>query len=203
MRAARLLRLADLLQTRGRMTAQALAEALEVAPRTVRRDVEALAEAGFPVSTHPGQDGGIELDRGFRRSLSALTERETLALALLLAAPLPAIGALGLARDRESLRAKLAARLPAAFRAEAAAAAARLAPPVRDGPENPVLAMLATAILGRRVVLEEGGPPIHPLALTEGGGAWTLRDGNGPARDRPVAALGRLTLTRATFGPAG
>ncbi|GHO89509.1 hypothetical protein KSZ_75150 [Dictyobacter formicarum] len=51
MRADRLLSLLLLLQSRGRMTAQALAEQLEVSERTIYRDIEALSFAGIPLYT--------------------------------------------------------------------------------------------------------------------------------------------------------
>ncbi len=45
MRASRLLQMLLLLQNRGRMTARDLSHELEVAPRTILRDVDALTEA--------------------------------------------------------------------------------------------------------------------------------------------------------------
>jgi predicted DNA-binding transcriptional regulator YafY len=67
MRASRLLELLLLLQVRGRMTAPQLAEALEVSVRTVYRDVDALAEAGVPVFTETGRNGGVRRCAGDHR----------------------------------------------------------------------------------------------------------------------------------------
>ena len=68
-RASRLVGLLGLLQARGRMTAAQLAAALEVSPRTVLRDIEALSAAGIPVYAVRGNLGGFELIEGFRSDL--------------------------------------------------------------------------------------------------------------------------------------
>jgi predicted DNA-binding transcriptional regulator YafY len=49
MRASRLISVLLMLQTRGRLTAQQLAEELEVSVRTIYRDVEELSASGIPV----------------------------------------------------------------------------------------------------------------------------------------------------------
>src|SRR5215813_6033401 len=71
MRASRLVGLLGLLQARGRMTAAQLATDLEVSPRTVLRDIEALSAAGIPVYAVRGSQGGFELIDGFRSDLPA------------------------------------------------------------------------------------------------------------------------------------
>lgn len=70
-RASRLVGLLGLLQARGRMTAAQLAAELEVSPRTVLRDIEALSAAGIPVYAARGSQGGFELIDGFRSDLPA------------------------------------------------------------------------------------------------------------------------------------
>ncbi|GAB3817201.1 WYL domain-containing protein [Tessaracoccus terricola] len=60
----RLLELLSLLQARRDWPGGALAERLEVSPRTVRRDVERLRDLGYPVQTTKGPAGGYRLAPG-------------------------------------------------------------------------------------------------------------------------------------------
>ncbi len=67
MRADRLVSLLLLLQTRGRMTAQDLAQRLEVSERTIYRDVAALGMAGIPVYAERGRAAAARSRRAIAR----------------------------------------------------------------------------------------------------------------------------------------
>src|SRR5260370_9088181 len=89
MRASRLLRILLLLQNRGRLTSAQLATELEVAPRTILRDVDALTEAGLPIIAFQGNQGGIALGFDYPTRLTGLPAPEPPPLALILARPIP------------------------------------------------------------------------------------------------------------------
>src|SRR5689334_22347708 len=114
MRADRLLAIMLLLQTRGKMTAQSLADKLEVSRRTILRDIDALAVAGVPVYAEGGHGGGIALDEQYRTTLAGLQANEVRTLFVGTNTQLLSEIGLGAAADRTLL--KLQAILPAAHR---------------------------------------------------------------------------------------
>ncbi len=73
---ARQFQMVYLLLEKGRMTAGELAEKLEVSPRTVLRDVDALSAAGVPVYTTQGAGGGVALLDGYVLDRAAFTDEE-------------------------------------------------------------------------------------------------------------------------------
>jgi predicted DNA-binding transcriptional regulator YafY len=114
MRADRLLSLMLMLGAQGRLTAQTLAERLEVSERTIYRDLDALSSAGIPVYTQSGVNGGVFLDENYRISLTGFSQTDIQSLFVTTdAGPL---ADLGLGKDESLL--KLFAALPAIQRRE-------------------------------------------------------------------------------------
>lgn len=111
MRADRLVAILMLLQQHRRMTAEALAQELEVSIRTIYRDMEALSAAGIPVYAERGAGGGCRLLEDYHTTLTGLTENELQSLFLLFN-PEP-LAALGADRPLKSALMKLFASLPA------------------------------------------------------------------------------------------
>ncbi|HET7863426.1 MAG TPA: WYL domain-containing protein [Burkholderiaceae bacterium] len=117
MKASRLLSILMLLQARGRMTAGALAEAMEVSERTILRDIDQLSAAGVPLWGERGRQGGFQLREGWSTQLTGMTEPEANAL-LLAGLPGPATE-LGLGAAAASARLKMVASLPSGWREQA------------------------------------------------------------------------------------
>ena len=206
MRASRLVSMLLLLQARGRLTAEQLADELEVSVRTVYRDLEALSEAGVPVYSEPGRHGGAQLVDGYRTRLTGLTTKEAEAL---FAAGVPGpVGDLGLGTVLGAARLKLLAALPQDLAERASLAAQRFhvdAPGwFRSSRREPHLAELVAAVWDdRRVDIRYrhpgDGEPAHrrldPLGLVCKAGTWYLvarRDGE--MRTYRVSRVVELTV---------
>ncbi len=117
MRASRLLSILMLLQTRGRMSAEALAAEAGVTIRTVYRDIDHLSAAGVPVWADRGRHGGFQLRDGWQTRLTGLTEAEAGAI-FMVGLPGPA-GELGLGQAIASAQLKVLAALPPNWREDA------------------------------------------------------------------------------------
>ncbi|WP_026412665.1 helix-turn-helix transcriptional regulator [Actinomadura oligospora] len=185
MRASRLLSILLMLQTRGRVTAEEVANALEVSVRTVYRDMEALGAAGVPLYGEPGHQGGYRLLDGFRTRLNGLTEDEAESL-FLTGLPGPA-AELGLGAIVAAAQLKLMSALPDELRDRAARVSERFhldAPSWYRAPDDtPHLAAVADAVWNvRRVRLRyfrwqepnEVVRDVDPLGLVLKSGHWYL-----------------------------
>jgi predicted DNA-binding transcriptional regulator YafY len=186
MRASRLISTLLLLQTRGRMTAQQLADELEVSVRTVYRDVEELSASGIPVYADRGTHGGFQLVEGYRTRLTGLTpeEAETLFLS---GYPGPA-AQLGLGTVMAAAQLKVLAALPAELRGRASRIRQRFhldAPGWFQDPDPAAhLQSIAEAVWSDRRLhmhyrrVSDDGPVVErlvdPLGLVLKGGIWYL-----------------------------
>ena len=190
MRASRLLQMLMLLQNRGRMTSGALARELEVAPRTILRDVDALTEAGLPIIVHQGNQGGIELGFNYRTRLTGLGADEAEAMAVILTRPLAELGALGLAAAGARARSKMFESFPDSVREKIETARRRFRFSFNEPQTvDPRVTALAEAIRRQAVVVIRVLSPsprrIHPVALTLSGHEWRVTDARAP--DDPIA----------------
>ncbi|MFB9737517.1 helix-turn-helix transcriptional regulator [Streptomyces thermocoprophilus] len=183
MRAARLIKMVLLLQSRPSMTASELARELEVSERTVVRDAQALSEAGVPVYADRGRAGGYRLIGGYRTRLTGLHRGE--AEALFLSGVPGALRDMGLEDAASAARLKVAAALLPSLRDAPRTAAQRFhldAPNWFQEPRTPeLLPSVAEAVWddrcvtaryrrGERVVERE----LEPYGLVLKAGVWYL-----------------------------
>jgi predicted DNA-binding transcriptional regulator YafY len=209
MRASRLLSILLMLQTRGRLTAEALAASFEVSVRTVYRDIEQLSAAGVPVYADRGPGGGFQLLDGFRTKLTGLTENEAETL-FLSGLPGPATQ-LGLADQLLSAQLKLTAALPERSRAGAQRIAQRFHLDPVDWFKSPdearLLPALAHAVWTETVIeiayRRPQGPAtrrLHPLGLVLKAGTWyVVAERSGERRTYRVSNIQSLTATAEHF----
>ncbi|MYR92382.1 MULTISPECIES: helix-turn-helix transcriptional regulator [unclassified Streptomyces] len=172
MRAARLIKMVLLLQSRPAMTAAELAAELEVSERTVTRDAQALSEAGVPVYAERGRAGGYRLIGGYRTRLTGLARNE--AEALFLSGLPSALREMGLEDAASAARLKVSAALLPSVRDASASAAQRFhldAPSWYHEPEPPdLLPAVADAVWDDRLLrarYRRGGGREHGREGTE------------------------------------
>lgn len=185
MRAARLIKMVLLLQSRPSMTAAELARELEVSERTVTRDAQALSEAGVPVYADRGRAGGYRLIGGYRTRLTGLARGE--AEALFLSGVPGALREMGLEDAASAARLKVSAALLPSLRDASRTAAQRFhldAPAWFSEPPTPeLLPAVADAVWDDRSVLARyrRGPGdtdvervLEPYGLVLKAGVWYL-----------------------------
>lgn len=181
MRASRLLSIQMLLETHGRMSASALARALDVSVRTLHRDIDELGAAGVPVYAERGRAGGFQLLAGWKTTLTGFTPRE--AEAVFLAGLAGPASDLGLGREVVSAERKLLAALPAPWRGSAHRIRSRLhLDPVewyREAEPVPHLPVVAQAVWEERQLAmsyeswnSTARRTVHPLGLVLKAGTW-------------------------------
>ncbi|TQJ87604.1 YafY family protein [Streptomyces sp. SLBN-31] len=183
MRAARLIKMVLLLQSRPSMTAAELARELEVSERTVTRDAQALSEAGVPVYADRGRAGGYRLIGGYRTRLTGLARSE--AEALFLSGVPGALREMGLEDAASAARLKVSAALLPSLRDASRTAAQRFhldAPNWFTEPETPaLLPAVADAVWDdRRITARYRGRDaevertLEPYGLVLKAGVWYL-----------------------------
>ncbi|MEU5401646.1 YafY family protein [Streptomyces sp. NPDC005963] len=184
MRAARLIKMVLLLQSRPSMTGAELARELEVSERTVTRDALALSEAGVPVYADRGRAGGYRLVGGYRTGLTGLGRSEAEALFL---SGLPgALREMGLADAASAARLKVSAALLPSLSDASRSAAQRFhldAPGWYQEPKTPpLLPTVAEAVWDDRPVAVvyrnrkgvEVRRELEPYGLVLKAGVWYL-----------------------------
>ncbi|UGT40640.1 YafY family transcriptional regulator [Nocardia yamanashiensis] len=165
-------------------TARQLAARFEVTARTIVRDIAALQQAGLPIITLPGRNGGYALERA--RTLGPVSLTATEATALLVA--LPQLAGTPFAAAARSAVHKVLAVLTEHDRELAAQLSDRIRLLPNETPPAPPEVL--EAVLGRRVLRLEyvdgegraSAREVEPLALLAGEhwylSAWCrLRDG--------------------------
>ncbi|MGW6570356.1 helix-turn-helix transcriptional regulator [Streptomyces sp. NPDC054975] len=209
MRAARLIKMVLLLQSRPSMTAAELAAELEVSERTITRDALALSEAGVPVYADRGRAGGYRLIGGYRTRLTGLARGEAEALFL---SGLPgALRDMGLEDAASAARLKVSAALLPSLRDAPESAAQRFlldAPGWYQEPETPdLLPPIAEAVWDDRMVLAryrrgdgEVERELAPYGLVLKAGVWYLCARSGAAlRTYRVDRFTAVALTEERF----
>lgn len=194
---ARMLALLSLLQSRRDWPGKVLAERLDVAPRTVRRDVDRLRGLGYSITAVKGPDGGYRLAAGSDLPPLLFDDEQAVAIAVALqTAPSSGVDT-GDAADRAltTVRQVMPSRLRHridAIRFTDAGSPAQVDPSVLEA--------LSTAVRDRRIVRFDyggntSGPArrAEPHAVVARNGRWYLVAWDLDKTDWRIFRLDRLT----------
>lgn len=209
MRASRLLSIMMFLQTRGRMSAEALADELEVSVRTIYRDIDQLSASGVPVYADIGRNGGFALLDGWKTKLTGLTAPEAQAL-FLSGLPGPA-AEMGLGQEVQQAELKLLAALPADWQAEAKRISTRFhldpAGWFQPGYVHAHLKSVADCVWAERRIsvryeswTKVSDKLLEPYGLVLKGGIWyVVAATDGQVRTYRLSGIQALIVTEETF----
>ena len=211
MRTSRLLSILILLQLRGQLTAEYLAEEFEVSVRTIYRDIDSMSAAGIPVYGDSGPGGGFQLSEGYRTKLTGLDSDETEAM-LLVGLP-GAAQAMGLGDAAIRARNKLLVALPGIGGDLAGRIAGRFhldtADWYRAARPTPLLARVARAVLDQQLLVmtyqswtARRDWTVEPFGLVLKAGNWYLvANENQKIRSFNVADILALDVLPDRFDP--
>jgi predicted DNA-binding transcriptional regulator YafY len=214
MKAARLLAITLLLQSRGKLTATELADVLEVSERTIYRDIASLEVARVPVVAEPGPDGGYSLPDGYRLDPTHFSGEEAASLAIG-GAILQGVRGGALTAALQQALAKIEAALPPEHRSAVRAGRERFlfdnAPwfASAGAPERQLPALQSAVLDGRRVRLCYGRRDaaqcewreVDPLGLVYKAGTWYLVGYCFSRQDFRTFHLGRVEEVEALATP--
>jgi predicted DNA-binding transcriptional regulator YafY len=204
MRASRLLSILILLQLRGRLTAEELADEFEVSERTIYRDIDALSMAGVPVYGDRGPGGGFALLDGYQTRLTGLAADEVEAMPMIGLANVATD--LGLGHAASAAQRKLLAALPRGRQQSADRVAERVHfDPVdwyRAAEPLPHLPAITRAVLDQRLVTMRYESwrgtrewEVEPLGLVMKAGIWYLvATGRGKKRIFRLSNMDNVTV---------
>ncbi|MFK0251551.1 helix-turn-helix transcriptional regulator [Amycolatopsis azurea] len=204
----RMLRLLSLLQTGRAWPATELAAAMEVPPRTLRRDIDHLRGLGYPVESSRGPGGNYRLVAG--SALPPLMLEHDEAIATVLGLRLAAAGGTGIdltAESADRAAAKLRRVLPPALRrrTDAMLAAVEFGSGEQPRVTTDVLDVLAAAIAARRCLefayTAKDGPSsrtVEPMRLVQLGRRWYLYAWDLDRRDWRSFRLDRIASPKTT-----
>lgn len=202
MRAARLLQMLLILQNRGLQTSAQLAAELEVTPRTILRDVDAMTEAGLPIIVHRGNKGGIELGFNYRTRLTGLTQDEAEALGIILGAQNPLLEAANLSAHGRTACAKLVESFPDKVRHTVKRAMQNFQISAPALPDDPRIAALVAAIRHAKIVRIRANSAdeqvIHANAIGSDANGWWVSDARSGAK-LALDDCGDINISAKTF----